>query len=204
MRQVNVFLCWTFLTVVSLANAQETTPQEADTVSIQADGNQLFPDNIEDIPLIETPDRIYEPRKATMFSAVLPGLGQAYNRRYWKIPLVYGGFVALGYFINFNHEFYQEFERTLVARALGEDMTAYRFGQLQEATLESRSNRFQRDRDFLIILTGMLYMLNIVDAHVDAHLRGFDISDELSMQFKPSMGGGDINAPGLSLVISFR
>lgn len=203
MRQIIVFLCCV-CSIVSIAHAQETQPQQADTVSIEQEGNVLIPENIEDIPLMETPDRIYEPRKATMFSAVLPGLGQAYNRRYWKIPLVYGGFVALGYFINFNHEFYLEFERTLIASQLQEDMSEYRFGQLQQATLESRSNRFQRDRDFLIILTGMLYMLNIVDAHVDAHLRGFDISDELSMQFKPSMGGGDINAPGLSLVISFR
>ncbi|GAB4396468.1 MAG: hypothetical protein OHK0053_10590 [Microscillaceae bacterium] len=131
-------------------------------------------------------------------------MGQAYNRKYWKIPIIYGLGATLGYFISWNNNRYLEFDDSVQAKLNEQPETDPRpFISLDAA----RRNRtfFRRNREFLVILTILLHGLNIVDATVDAHLRTFDIGDALSLQLSPQLEslGGQASA-GLSLFLRWK
>jgi hypothetical protein len=141
---------------------------------------------------------IHSPRKATIYSAVLPGLGQIYNRKFWKVPIVYGGFATLGYFINFNNEEYVKFRQaysdiidndpntiSYTKLIVNKDMLKpENIGQLTER-LKSAKDYWRRNRDLVVIGTAVFYALNIIDASVDAHFFNFDISDDLTINWIP-------------------
>ncbi len=126
-------------------------------------------------------------RKATIYSAVLPGLGQAYNRKYWKIPIVYVGFGVLTYFIVSNTQEFNKFEEAYVYVANDETypidneyVERYTLNQL-----ETGMNDFRRYRDLSYIITAIWYGLNILDANVDAHFYDFEVSEDLSIRWEP-------------------
>ena len=126
--------------------------------------------------------------KAALMSAVLPGLGQAYNRSYWKIPVLYAGAATLVYFISENQKEYLSYKDAYLYRLDGDPATVdERYPNLTDADILVRKDYYRRNRDLSIILTGVLYALNIIDAYVDAHLKEFDISDDLSLQTRPWM-----------------
>jgi len=132
----------------------------------------------------------HSPRKASLYSTVLPGLGQAYNRKYWKIPVVYGLGAYTIYAALANHNIYVGYRDAFRIRTDGDPATLDEYEGLEtDFTLQQRRDEFRRDRDYFWIMTGVVYVLNIVDAAVDAHLFYFDVSDKLSMQFLPPSGG---------------
>lgn len=154
---------------------------------------------------VQKPEELqHSPRKATMYSAILPGLGQAYNKKYWKIPLIYIGFGTIGYFINWNNDNYQLFKtgynhltdddpntqdylKIEAVRRNNYDLdNPNHFNNLRTALLRQQ-DYFRRNRDLLFISFIGFYGLNIIDASVDAHLFDFDISDDLTMNWEPSM-----------------
>lgn len=154
------------------------------------------------LPVIE--EVMHSPRKATIYSAVLPGLGQAYNKKYWKIPLIYAGFGAIGYFINWNNENYQLFKigyshltdtipetqdylKIEAVRRNNYDLDNPNHYNNLKTALQRQQDYYRRNRDLLIISMVAFYGLNIIDASVDAHLFDFDISDDLTMKWQPSM-----------------
>lgn len=141
----------------------------------------------------------HSPRRATIYSAVLPGLGQIYNRKYWKVPLVYGGFATLGYFINFNNEQYTTY-RQAYSDIIDNDPNTTSYMKLnvnQSLLLPERISNFteqlrgakdtwRRNRDLVVIGTVVFYALNVIDASVDANFFNFDISDELTINWVPA------------------
>jgi len=145
-------------------------------------------------------EEIHSPRKASIYSAVLPGLGQAYNKKYWKIPLIYGGFGAFGYFIGWNNKNYKQANNAYkdltdadpatdsymkLKQIIYYDLTkASDVASLKQGLLSSQ-DYFRRNRDLLIIVTAAFYGLNIIDASVDAHFFNFDISDDLTLNWEP-------------------
>lgn len=132
----------------------------------------------------------HSPRKASLYSTMLPGLGQAYNRKFWKIPVVYGLGAYTVYAAMANNVIYQGYRDAYRLRTDGNPATLDEYVGLEsDFTLQQRRDEFRRDRDYFWILTGVVYVLNIVDAAVDAHLFYFDVSDKLSMQFLPPSGG---------------
>lgn len=136
-------------------------------------------------PAAEIEEEKHSPLKATMLSVTLPGLGQAYNGRYWKIPIIYAGFGAVAYFVRFNNNEYQAFRSAYVARVDGnpntvDDYPFYSTDQLQRAT-----NFYRRNLEVTYILGAALYLLNVLDATVDAHLLDFDVGEDLSMNLQP-------------------
>jgi len=145
--------------------------------------------------------------KAAWMSAVLPGLGQAYNKSYWKIPVLYAGAATLVFFINENNKEYQSYKDAYLYRLDGDPATVDdRYPNLTDADIAVRKDYYRRNRDFSIILTGVLYVLNIIDAYVDAHLKEFDISDDLSLRTRPWMSpspAGPCTA-GISLSLSIH
>jgi len=150
-------------------------------------------------------DDVHNPNKASLYSAVLPGLGQAYNGKYWKIPLIYSGLSVMAFYIKFNHNQYITF-RTLLFAELDSDPTTVNNTALDVDGLRRNTDNWRRNRDLLIVLTGVVYVLNIVDAHIDAHFKTFDLDKDLTLKLEPSFESLPIStmpAAGLSLTLKF-
>jgi hypothetical protein len=130
--------------------------------------------------------KIHSPKKAAIMSAAFPGLGQIYNEKYWKLPLVYGGFTGLILMFDYNQKLFVKYRDAYKLRVDGDSTTIDAFvNRLSDNTLFEAQKTFRRYRDLSIIGMGLLYVLNIVDASVDGHLYTFDVSDKLTMNIKP-------------------
>ncbi len=136
-----------------------------------------------------TKEKVYKPSKAALFSTLLPGLGQAYNKKYWKIPIVYGALGTLGFFAYSNHKEYITFRDALRARYDNDPNTNDNFPNINDQVLKAQRETYRRNRDFFIIIGVIAYSLNILDAYVDAHLKGFSVSDKLSFKPIPAYNG---------------
>lgn len=158
---------------------------------------------VQDSIKLETIDPL-SPSKAAFYSAILPGLGQAYNKKYWKIPIVYA---ALGTGVGiyaWNDRNYNKYRDEYKRRLVGNPSTEGVLSQLTEAQLISAQRQFQKNRDLSLIVTVGIYILNIVEANVDAHLMQFNVSENLSL--KPDMMRNDFTTRqnvGLTLNYSF-
>lgn len=141
-----------------------------------------------------------DPTRAVWMSALFPGLGQIYNRRYWKLPIIVGGFMGLGYATNWNNTQYQDYSQGY--RDLLDNDPATRSymnffppttmeGDLDKSwltsVLKSRKDYYRRNRDLCIICMAGLYLLAIVDAYVDAAMAHFDISPTLALDMAPAI-----------------
>lgn len=130
------------------------------------------------------------PSKAAFYSAVLPGLGQAYNKKYWKIPIIYAGMATGVYFYIQNNNDYNNFRDAYKRRLAGfTDDQYYGDGETPEISndrLIDAQQTAQRNKNVSLLVVIGFYMLNIVDANVDAHLRQFNVSEDLSIT--PNLG----------------
>ncbi|HBK84262.1 MAG TPA: hypothetical protein DDZ41_11835 [Flavobacterium sp.] len=144
------------------------------------------------------------PAKAAFYSAILPGLGQAYNKKYWKIPLVYGGFAISIYSYTFNQKAYHNFRDEYKRRLDGtSDPNHPIYGNLDNARLISAQKFHQRNRDLSMLMTVGIYILNIIDANVDAHLMQFNVNEKLSL--KPDFYQNSINSKqNISLSLNYN
>ncbi|MBC7921913.1 MAG: hypothetical protein H7Z75_12590, partial [Ferruginibacter sp.] len=148
------------------------------------------------------------PRKATLLSLALPGAGQAYNRSYWKMPIIYGGFAVLGYLaINYNGQ-YREFKDGYVRKVNNPTtvINLQNFSNLSREKLKQGWDLYERYYTLNLILMAALWGLNVVDANVDAHLKGFDLNEDLSLQFRPGCPPNPAFPPvaGVTLTLTFR
>lgn len=166
-------------------------------------------------PKVFTPD----PTRAVWLSALCPGLGQIYNRRYWKLPLVIGGFMGLGYGASWNDGMLSDYTRAYTDLMDNDPSTKSYMDFFPpntseeslnrswlERTLKARKDYFRRNRDLCIISMIGVYLVAMVDAYVDASLSNFDISPDLSIQAAPVMMR-DIGSPypalGVQLAFNF-
>ena len=136
--------------------------------------------------------KIHSPKKATIMSACLPGLGQVYNGKWWKVPIVYAGLGGLGYLAYDNYSEYQSFLHAYEYKTgdLPDGVTlseheADLANRYADSQLQTYKESYRRDFEFYTILTIAWYGLNIVDACVDGHLYDYDISDDLSLSIDP-------------------
>ncbi len=153
----------------------------------------------------------HSPKKAAIMSAALPGLGQAYNKKYWKIPIIYAGFGTLIYFIQTNGSEYRNFKNAYNIVATGDTASfstneyVVRYNRNINQLQEGR-NYYRRNLELSYILTGMLYILQIIDASVDANLFDFDVSDDLTFRFEPMTSNYFLASkptPGITLKYRF-
>lgn len=144
------------------------------------------------------------PSKAAFYSAVLPGSGQFYNKSYWKIPLVYGGMATSMYFYLDNQKKYNRARNEYKLRLRGINQTDNpKVGRYTRDQLITVQRNAQRNRDLSLFITIGIYILNIVDANVDAHLQQFNVDEDLS--FKPVMEYNPvIHQNQLNLNINYR
>jgi len=151
----------------------------------------------------------HSPTTASLLSTVVPGLGQAYNKKYWKIPIIYGGMGVLGYYSIKQNDSYQKYKEAYIYRTDTSAATVALavFDTYTDSDLENIMNQYRRARDFNYVVMGVIYIFNIIDASVDAHLFDYDVSDDLSLKINPNYmvynNRGD-NYVGLSLTFTFK
>ena len=185
MKALIFILCFTFGFGISCVNAQ-----------VKSEEFKLVADTI-----IKKEINPLAPARAAFYSAILPGLGQAYNKRYWKIPIVYGAIGTGVYFYTTNNQEYNRYRNAYKQRLKGLDDEFK--GQYSDATLINAQKGFQRNRDLSLIISLGLYALNIVDANVDAHLKQFNVNDDLS--FRPEVYPTDFSQQqNVGLTMTYR
>ena len=165
-------------------------------------GQILVSDTTKTQELPKNAEEIHSPKKAAMYSAILPGLGQAYNKKIWKIPFIYAGFGGIGYFIGWNNKNYKIIRLAYSDLTDLDDLTnshldldASQYYDLNNSSekdkfktaLNKQQDYYRRNRDLLVISMFGFYGLNIIDASVDAHFFNFDISEDLSFNWQPTM-----------------
>lgn len=134
---------------------------------------------------IETYAQRFNPRKALFYAAILPGAGQVYNKKYWKVPLVYGGFVGLIMVVKFYNDAEIKYSNELFT-TISAGATQSVQGHTVDA-LRTIVDQARRQRDYFTIFTGFFYILQMIDAHVDAHLKEFDLNPRLRVRVEPSL-----------------
>jgi hypothetical protein len=142
------------------------------------------------------------PKKAALFSLVLPGSGQAYNRKWWKIPIVYAGLGALTWVEINNINTYRLYKTNYKNLVDGDPSTIVEDPRLQlqdRVTMKANRDTARKNLEQSSLILGLGYLLSVTDAFVDAHLASFDVSDDLTLRFKAISQNG---YPGLSLVLS--
>lgn len=185
-----------FLGFTVKAQDDESKLPNNDVVIVNADSTQVFYD-------------ANRASRAAFYSAILPGLGQVYNKKYWKVPIVYG---ALGtgvavYLWNDNQ--YNELRNAFRIRLAGgtDDIFSNADGTpiLTDAALERAQKTAQRNKELTLLITAGIYILQIIDANVDGHLKDFNVNDDLSLRpvLIPMQQGFSSTQPGLSLTYTF-
>ena len=146
--------------------------------------------------------KVHSPHKATIYSALIPGLGQVYNKKYWKLPVIYGLIGVTIYAFDFNNDQYNKYKNAYY------DVKTEKipdFENYNESQLLRLKDNYLRNRDLNVIVLAGIYMLNIIDATVDAHLFDYDMSEDLSLNIQPVINKtfDNQNAIGISCSFSF-
>ncbi len=195
-----------FLYIFLLLFAAPLLAQTSDTLVVKKDEKIIV---VKDSIIQKEEYNPLAPAKAAFYSAVIPGLGQVYNKKYWKIPIIYAGMAAGIYFYKQQDDEYDRFRNAYKRRLAGyTDDEFYGNGTeplISNDRLINAQKSAQTNKDISIIVTIAFYLLNVVDANVDAHLRQYEVSDDLSLQ--PNFNVNPINAQtqyGMSLTYRFK
>jgi len=137
------------------------------------------------------------PKRAGMYSAIIPGAGQVYTKKYWKVPIIYAGLITSAYYFKENHDLYDLYKGTYLNRIDGNNADNLDYSDTDLITL---TGFYRRNREVSALLFSLTYILNIVDASVSAHLFDYDVTEDISLHFQPIYMVKE-NANGLSLSI---
>ena len=139
------------------------------------------------------------PKRAGLYSAILPGAGQVYTKKYWKVPIIYAGLITSAYYIKENHTLYNLYKQTYINRWNGNRTDEFT-NRYTDANLLTLTEHYRRNAEVSALLFTLTYVLNIVDASVSAHLFDYDVSKDISLHIQPIYMAKE-NASGLSLSI---
>ena len=157
-----------------------------------------------DVLALDTSVR-FSPKKAMLRSAILPGWGQWYNKKYWKIPIIYGALGISTYVFFYNLNTYKLLRQAVIYRSHGTHLDSMRvapeFQAFSTQFLRINRNAFRQNIDYSVLAFLVLWGLNVVDATVDAHLKAFDVSPDIGMKLQPNLA---TNNAGISLVFFFK
>lgn len=146
-----------------------------------------------------------DPKKAAIMSLAIPGGGQFYNKRWWKVPLVYGAIIGMGFTIDYNQSNYRRLRDALELKRDGEPHEFTGTTIDSERSLRSLRDQFDKNTQMAYVGMFLVYTLQAMEAYVDAHLKTFDVSDNLSFRLKPKMEpssfGGAVMGVGISVPI---
>ena len=209
MRLIYLFILIVFTSVISA----EVSAQNDSTTKVN-NGKEILLDTItpkkdsstvalakKDSVLVKK----HDPHKATIRSAIIPGWGQAYNRQYWKIPIVYGALAVPGSLFIYNNKWYQRTKNAYNILVSGGD-TSQIYPDLKGVSPESLQyyrNSFRKNRDYSVLFFLLMWGLNVVDATVFGQLKDFDVSNDLSMHIQPDFNIST-RTPSLSVALNFK
>ncbi len=183
LKAFTIFLFISFIFLSTPVLAQKTTPVKAPSTAKQKRNTNIF----------SKPDtsKAYSPRIATYRSAILPGWGQATNKKYWKIPVVYAALGTTTFIFFRNVKQYNEAKNAYLNAVDGDATNDFQIPQpyfsllTQPERIRTFRNQVRQNVDYTVLFFILFWGLNVVDATVDAHLKTFDVSDDLSLQIKP-------------------
>jgi hypothetical protein len=211
-KKIAFIALFIFCSQLSFAQNIRPLPVVTDTTPVKTSITVKKVDTTKD-KKIDSVLKTHSPRIAAIRSAIFPGLGQIYNKKYWKLPIVYGGMGAATYIFVDNIKTYREYRFAYSARYKAalplprRDSTDYK--KLKEVyktvyspeTIRAARNKFRQYVDYSVLFFILMWGLNVVDATVDAHLKAFDVSPNLSLNIVP--GHSELaNTNGLSLVLN--
>jgi hypothetical protein len=203
-KLIFLFIGCIFFCSAELSAQKKDTSAQKNSAVVKKDGTLVKSDTVVKLK--------FRPQVATRRAAILPGWGQATNKEYWKIPLVYGVLAIPGALYFYNDSWYNKTKYAYEAKFKAQAPTLDSSGlagidpQLKNlglASLQSYRNTFRRDRDYSILYFILAWGLQVADATVFAHLKQFDVSDDLSLQVKPQFNPNS-RTPGLGLVFNFK
>ncbi len=214
LRRQSFYILLVFFAFLSICCKAQTTDTTAvhvqkkitDTLAssnqVAADSTHKVADSTKQIAVVMKP-KIFQPipKKAGLFSAILPGAGQFYNRQYWKIPIIYGGLAVAAYFINDNLNNYLDFRQAYISSINNSNRTDKYAKLYSTAQLQILQADYSKYLDLTVLFTGIGYIVQILDAVAYAHLHNFDISEDLSLRIKPVAFP---QGAGIGLVVNFK
>lgn len=233
---VTIFVLLNALFSLAFSAYGEETPDTTDVVEVKEEKIMIaIPDTIRqeatsqqeaetatEAEVIKTPKRKLKtdyiafkpnPRRATWYAIVCPGLGQIYNRSYWKLPILYGGVLACTYLITWNGRMYNDY-RNAYHDIIDSDPNTESYMNLFPSyngtqswlpnTLHTKMNNYRRTRDMSVFAMVMLYMVSAVDAFVDAHLYDFTVSNDLSLRVEPIINSYSMDYVSKNRSFGFR
>lgn len=227
-KQVTVFFvlqssCMLFVTFAAILLSLVISSKHGFFIYIISNllsGNLQAQDTLFAMPADPEKEKIHSPKVAGIASAILPGAGQAYNKKYWKVPIVYAGLATAGYFIYYNANVYNTVKKNLDSRVAGDTMPSPQYLYLNnifsKTTVDLNSfeyndlilieDEYRKYLTISILIGSLIYTLNIVDAVVDAHLFSFDVGNNLSMNVVPQLYQSTNYKPvaGVGLTLSFK
>lgn len=218
---IRYFRLWITTTILSLCiavslQAQEVilSPNNPETANVDTSENVVEKVVIEKDTTITTNgknnkrqllqsrrEEFFTPKKKAMFSVVVPGLGQIYNKEYWKLPIVYGGVGVAGYFYFYNYNEYNYYRKLYAGRLSNDPAALATKPEIPNENIKLLMDSYRQDLDLTVLLSVVGYGLQVMDALVFAHLKNFDISDDISLRFKPL--ALPHNTIGFGLVMNF-
>jgi Family of unknown function (DUF5683) len=195
----------TFFFLLIMRDMKLFAQQKEDTVLLKGNAvdtigkNTLSPDTLV--------KKKYNPKKAAFRSAVLPGWGQAYNKKYWKIPIVYGALGTTAGVFFYNLKTYKQLRQAVILLSdtitSNDTLVNTQFRLIGVNTLRTARNEYRQNIDYSVLVFLLFWGLNVVDATVDAHLKSFDISPDVSMKIRPGLNSIN-NGPGISFVFFLK
>jgi len=187
--------------IATLSCAQQTEEVAGDSILQNRDSIMISKSG--KVITVASYAKRYQPRKALLYAAVLPGAGQVYNNKYWKLPFVYAGFGLITYGVIYYNDAYNKYKNELFT--LLETQAPKSASQLTEEQLRTIVDEARRQRDMFIILDAFMYIMQLVDAHVDAHLKEFDLNPQLKVSLQPSVQQNGLTGrtSGFSLTFKF-
>ncbi len=198
-------IIFTFVLMLSFLHAKGQEQPQDSVSTIPAErilpADTLHQERGKKVITIDTYADRYNPRKAILYAAIFPGSGQLYNKKYWKVPLVYAGFATGIFFIDFYQRRYLLHKNELFTiLETGEERSVSGFNEVQLRNIIDDS---KRERDFMAIITGFWYILQLVDAHVDAHLKEFDLNPQLQVKLEPVLNNSPWNGQSAGIALTF-
>ncbi len=155
---------------------------------------------------LDTSAKKYNPKVATFRSAVLPGWGQAYNKKYWKIPIIYAALGITAGIFRYNLKTYKILKQAIILRSdndrLNDSLVDPQFINFSTESIRSYRNSFRQNVDYSVLFFIAFWAINVVDATVDAHLKSFDVGSDLSLKIK--LGSQNGNPAAIGFVLAFK
>lgn len=201
-RILSVFLLFFSSVLMAQVNKNDTIRVENHPKDSVRAGNSNV-SVLEDITESNAPAQIqrYNPTKAGLYSAALPGLGQYYNRKFWKIPVVWGALgTGIGVTIWYDKQ-YKRYRNAYIAELNGQPHEFSDIANVDKVVLGNTQDRVKRQRDYAIAATAAVYILNIVDAVVDAHL--YEQKQDPDLAVRPSVVGNPYGRPGFGFAFNY-